>query len=240
MIDLSGVAAAWELLVALDFDGTLAPIVPVPDDARALPEAATAINGLAALPATTVLLVSGRSVADLATVSGFGPPVRLVGSHGLEPDEGPVLLDDDQRARLERLSSEVGALVDGVAGVLVERKPAGVALHVRRVEPEIGARLLDAVRTGPAAARGIVVTPGRAVLDLAVTDMSKGAALDRLRGDATMFFAGDDVTDETVFAHLRAGDVGVKVGDGETAAPHRVPDPAALAVVLQQLLDARR
>ena len=133
MIDLSGVAAASELLVALDFDGTLAPIVPVPDDARALPEAATAINGLAALPATTVLLVSGRSVADLATVSGFGPPVRLVGSHGLEPDGGPVLLDDDQRARLERLSSEVGALVDGVAGVLVERKPAGVALHVRKL-----------------------------------------------------------------------------------------------------------
>jgi trehalose 6-phosphate phosphatase len=240
MIDLTGAAGAAELLVALDFDGTLAPIVPVPGDARALPEAATAVYGLAALPATTVVLVSGRALADLAAVSGFGPPMRLVGSHGLEPDDGPVPLDDEQRARLERLLAEVDELVDGAAGVLVERKPAGVAVHVRGAEAEVGARVLDKVRAGPAAAPGIVTTPGKAVLDLAVTEMSKGVALDRLRGGATVFFAGDDVTDETVFTRLRPGDVGVKVGEGETAARYRVADPAALAAVLGQLLAARR
>jgi len=100
--------------------------------------------------------------------------------------------------------------------------------------------VLDALRGGPAAAPGIVVTPGKAVLDLAVTDMSKGLALDRMRGDAAVFFAGDDVTDETVFARLRPGDVGVKVGEGDTAAAHRVADPAALADLLGELLTARR
>ena len=121
--------------MALDFDGTLAPIVPVPSDARALPEALTAIHGLAALPSTTVILMSGRALADLAAVSGLGPPVRLVGSHGLEPDDGPVPLDDAQRERLDRLTEQVDALVDGSAGVRIERKPAGVAVHVREARP---------------------------------------------------------------------------------------------------------
>jgi trehalose 6-phosphate phosphatase len=240
MIDLTRLAAASELLVALDFDGTLAPIVAVPSDARALPAAVTAIHALAALPSTRVVLVSGRALADLAAVSGLGAPVRLVGSHGLEPDDGPVPLDDAQRERLARLTAEVDALVDGAAGVRTERKPAGVAVHLRGAAPDVGARVLDALRTGPAAVPGIVSTPGKAVLDLAVTDMSKGIALDRMRGDAVMFFAGDDVTDESVFALLRPGDVGVKVGDGDTAAAYRVPDPAALAAVLEELLAARR
>lgn len=232
-------AAAPELLVALDFDGTLAPIVAVPADARALPAALEVIHELAALPSTTVVLVSGRALADLATVAGLGPPVRLVGSHGLEPDDGPVPLDDAQRARLHRLNAEVDVLVDGEPGVRTERKPAGVAVHVRGAPPEVGARVLQALREGPATAPGIVTTPGKQVLDLAVTDMNKGIALDRMRGDAAVFFAGDDVTDETAFARLRPGDVGVKVGEGDTAATHRVPDPEALAEMLARLLATR-
>ena len=239
MIDLTGLATAPELLVALDFDGTLAPIVEVPAEARALPAARSAIDGLAALPGTTVVLLSGRALADLATVSGLGRPVRLVGSHGLEPDGDPVPLDDAQRERLDRLNAAVDALVEGEPGVRTERKPAGVAVHVRGAAPEVGSRVLDALRAGPAAEPGIVTTPGKAVLDLAVTDMNKGIALDRMRGSAAVFFAVDDVTDEAVFARLRPGDVGVKVGDGDTAATHRVSDPTALVELLEELLAAR-
>ena len=238
-------AAAPRLLVALDFDGVLAPIVPVPADARPLPAAAAAIDALAALPDTTVALVSGRGLANLTAVSGFGPPVHLIGSHGGEfadTDGAGSMLDDAARARLGRLSAELRELVAGEPGVTLEDKPAGVAVHVRNAERAVAARVLDAVRAGPASRAGVATTPGKEVLDLAVLEVSKGSALDRLReriGADAVFFAGDDVTDETAFARLRPGDLGVKVGDGDTAAEHRVADPEAVAALLEDLVAAR-
>ncbi|MHA6621688.1 trehalose-phosphatase [Pseudonocardia sp. DLS-67] len=230
------------LLVALDFDGVLAPIVSVPSDARPLPASAAALDELAALPDTTVALLSGRGRADLAAVSGFGSPIRLIGSHGSEFDDDASLLDDGQRARLDQLATELAKLVDDEPGVTLEPKPAGVAVHVRNAPADVGTRVLDAVRAGPARRDGIEATPGKAVLDLSVARMDKGAALDLLRervaADAVLF-AGDDVTDETAFARLRPGDVGVKVGPGDTAAPHRVDAPPDIAALLQQLVRAR-
>jgi trehalose 6-phosphate phosphatase len=236
-------AAVPRLLVALDFDGVLAPIVDVPSHARPLPASAAALAELAAMPDTAVALVSGRGRDDLAAVSGFGSPIQLIGSHGSEfgdGDDSP--LDDEQRARLQRLTAELRALVDGEPGVTLEPKPAGVAVHVRNAPPEVGTRVLDAVRGGPATRDGIETTPGKAVLDLSVARMDKGAALDLLRervaADAVLF-AGDDVTDETAFAKLRPGDVGVKVGPGDTAAEHRVDAPPDIAALLQLLVEAR-
>jgi trehalose 6-phosphate phosphatase len=239
---LGELAGASRLLVALDFDGVLAPIVPVPSDARPLPASADALRGLAARPDTLVALVSGRGLADLRAVSGAEPPVRLVGSHGGEFDDGEEALDDAQRARLEELVEQVKQLVDGEPGVTLEAKPAGVAVHIRNAAPEVGTRVLDAVRTGPAAGQGIESTPGKAVLDLSVMETSKGSAVDVLRerfeADAVLF-AGDDVTDETAFKRLRSGDVGVKVGDGDTAARYRVADPQAMADLLTELCRSR-
>jgi trehalose 6-phosphate phosphatase len=230
------------LLVALDFDGVLAPIVSVPSHARPLPESAAALEELAALPDTTVALLSGRGRADLAAVSGFGGPIRLIGSHGSEFDDDASLLDDEQRARLDQLATELRELVDGEPGVTLEPKPAGVAVHVRNAPPDVGTRVLDAVRAGPATRDGIEATPGKAVLDLSVARMDKGAALDLLRERVeagAVLFAGDDVTDETAFARLRPGDVGVKVGPGDTAARHRVDAPPDIATLLRQLVEAR-
>ena len=251
MTDLDGavreLAGVPRLLVALDFDGVLAPIVDVPSEARPLPATVAAIEALAALPATTVALLSGRGRADLAAVSGFGSPIRLIGSHGGEFDDGAgsggtSLLDDEQRARLDRLTAELRELVDGEPVVTLEPKPAGMAVHVRNAPPEVGTRVLDAVRAGPASREGVEATPGKAVLDLSVVRMDKGAALELLRegvaADAVLF-AGDDVTDETAFARLRPGDVGVKVGPGDTAAGHRVDEPSDVTALLELLVAAR-
>jgi len=235
-------AALPRLLVALDFDGVLAPIVEIPSAARPLPSSAAAVGALATLPNTIVALVSGRGLADLAAVSGFGAPIRLVGSHGGEFDDGAAMLDDQQRELKENLTTELELLVAGAAGVLLEDKPAGMAVHVRNAEPAVGQGVLDAVRDGPATWPGVEATAGKAVLDLAVVQVSKGAAIDvlreRLEADGVLFI-GDDVTDETAFLRLGPADVGVKVGDGETAASYRLPGPPEVGMLLELLLAAR-
>jgi trehalose 6-phosphate phosphatase len=240
---LERVAAAPRLLVACDYDGTLAPIVSDPEDARPLPASAAALEELAAVPATVTALISGRALADLARLSGMGAGSHLVGSHGSEFDSGfaqPV--DDDAKELLTRITATLRELAGEYAGVTVELKPASVALHVRNASDADGEaalrRAVDAAESW-----GAQVTDGKAVKEFAVIQTDKGQALDTLReqhdASAVVFF-GDDVTDEKAFRRLRDGDVGVKVGDGETAAGYRVDEPDDVAVALEYLLAARR
>jgi len=240
---LAKLATVPTLLVALDFDGVLAPIVQDPATSRPLPGSAAAVHGLADLPDTTVAMLSGRALHDLRTVSGFATPVRLVGSHGGEFDDGALELTDAQGALKEELDAAVRGIVDGEPGVRLEGKPAGVVVHVRGADEAVAERVLDAVRRGPARLPGVESTEGKAVLEMAVVQVSKGAAIDtlraRLEADAVLF-VGDDVTDETAFVRLRAGDVGVKVGEGDTAAGYRVGTPEDVTELLETLLTARR
>jgi trehalose 6-phosphate phosphatase len=234
------VARTSRLLVASDFDGTLAPIVNHPGDARPLPAAAAALRALAALPATTAALISGRALRDLGALSGLAAPVQLVGSHGAEFDTGfahPIDTD-----LLGRIADELAAIAGRHPGATVEVKPASVALHVRNAAPADGEAALAAART---AAEGWDAEPtaGKAVLEFAVITTDKGEAIDILRerdGATAVVFFGDDVTDEKAFRRLRDGDAGVKVGTGETIASYRVQSPDDVAAALAYLLDARR
>jgi trehalose 6-phosphate phosphatase len=240
---LAELARAPTLLVALDFDGVLAPIVQDPTTSRPLPGSAAAVQVLAELPGTTVVMVSGRALGDLRAVSGFAAPVRLVGSHGGEFDDGGLVLTDEQSLVKAELEAAVQAVVDGEPGVRLEGKPAGVVVHVRGADDAVAARVLDAVRAGPARMPGVESTEGKAVLEMAVVRVSKGAALETLRaqlGADGVLFVGDDVTDETAFVTLRPGDVGIKVGPGDTAAEHRIDTPEDVTAVLEELLAARR
>src|SRR5690606_12131209 len=84
------IARVPHLLVACDYDGTIAPLVDGPTHAVPLPEAVAAIRTLAVLPQTVVAVSSGRSLRDLAAISRLPSEVRLVGSHGSEFDVGFV------------------------------------------------------------------------------------------------------------------------------------------------------
>jgi trehalose-phosphatase len=238
------IAGTPRLLVVCDYDGTLAPIVEDPSRATPRPESVAALRALAELPATTVGVISGRALRDLAALSGLPAGVHLIGSHGTEFDAGfAQALDEEAKELRRRLASDLEQLVGDTPGVLLETKPASVAVHVRRAEPAVGEAVLETVRSGPARWKGVHVTEGKAVIELAVLETDKGEALDLLRrqADATAtLFAGDDVTDEKAFARLAGPDVGVKVGRGESLAEYAVPDTADVAVMLADLLARRR
>ncbi|OJX64711.1 MAG: trehalose-phosphatase [Micrococcales bacterium 73-13] len=246
---LEGLARRPRLLIALDFDGTLAPEVDDPAAARALPAAREAVERLIAMPGTRVALVSGRSLTDLeAVVADFPEEVLLVGSHGaeirLEAGTSFEPLEERERAELTTLGELLGGIAARHEGVWVERKPVGFALHTRlAVEADSQAARLEATREiGAALGADVIVRDGRTTLEFAIRGTTKGEAVEHLRrithADAVCF-AGDDVTDEDAFAALGPGDVGLKSGPGDTLAEFRVPGPAEVALALQRLADAR-
>lgn len=236
-------ASRRPLLLAFDFDGALAPIVARPEDARALPGSVEAIERLSRADGVVAALVSGRSRHDLAEVSGAhaSSHLLLVGSHGAEVDaDGPAGLDDAARVRL----ADVTALLEDVErhhpGAHLERKPASVVLHTRLIQDRDSAAQATATALAQLDGRaGVHVTPGKEVVEAAVVETGKGAALQRLREVfevQAVLYVGDDVTDEHAFAVLGPDDVGVKVGEGDTLARHRIADPAAVRDLLQLLV----
>ncbi|WP_100445705.1 trehalose-phosphatase [Glycomyces xiaoerkulensis] len=241
---LTRLARVPQLLVACDYDGTLAPIVTDPSQAKPIPESVTALRTLANLPQTKVAVISGRALRDLAALSRLPSEIHLVGSHGSEFDVGftRALSSEDQRRR-DKLVAELTAIAERYEGTRVEPKPAGAALHTREAVEADGRAAIDAVLDGPSTWEGIQTTEGKAVVDLSVVATHKGDALDKLRhqlGVSAVLFIGDDVTDENAFAHLHGPDIGVRVGSGPTQANERIGDPEEVAKLLARLVDTRR
>ncbi|MCR8898189.1 trehalose-phosphatase [Gordonia sp. GONU] len=243
---LEEAARTRRLLVASDYDGCVSPIVSRPEDAVPDPASVIALEAAAALADTEVAVISGRELAVLAALSGLSAPVTLVGSHGSEFDTGfAVEVTDEARALLVRLIDELRGIAARFPGSTVETKPASTVLHVRNADPDDAVTALECARSGPGAWDGVHPTEGKSVLELAVIETSKGHALDTLRERLdcdVVIYLGDDVTDEKAFAHLRpdAGDIGIKVGDGDTAAGFRIGDTDDVAAVLDHVATARR
>ena len=233
---LDELSARRPLLLASDYDGVLARLRDDPSAAVPEPGIAPLLARLAAVEGVTVALVSGRGVDDLRTTSGLSGPFRWVGSHGAEFD-GP--LAGELAGRRDALAEALRPFVAAVPGARLEVKPASVAVHVRTVaDPAAGERLLADVAAGPGADAGLTAKPGKAVLELAVTDADKGSALVRLAtelGAAGVLYLGDDVTDEDAFRAVPDG-VTVKVGEGPTAARHRVADLGEVRTLLERLV----
>jgi trehalose 6-phosphate phosphatase len=239
--------------VLTDFDGTLAPIVPDPAAAVALPGVAETLDALARRFAV-VGVVSGRPAAFLAErLRGAGPAVRLYGVYGLEWIEDGVVCRDPRAEPWRRAATEVADAARTAfagEGVGVEDKGGSVTVHWRQA-PEAGARVQDFTATW-AARTGLSPQPGRMAVELRPpVPIDKGAVVEALaRGSTAACFAGDDAGDLAAFAALdRLAETGTRavrlaVADEESppelvaAADLVVHGPAEALRLLQALAGA--
>lgn len=208
-------------LVAVDFDGTLAPIVARPEDARPAPGAVEALAALADRVGC-VAIVSGRAAADAIRLGGLGrvPRLHVLGHYGLERWYGGGLDSPDPHPQLGRARAELARLVAAAPdGVHVEDKGHSLVVHTRpAADPAAAlAGLTDGVRA-LAAATGLEVVPGRMVLELRPPGVDKGGAVRALaieRAAAAVVYVGDDLGDlpafDTVASLRAAGTPGVTV-----------------------------
>ena len=227
-------------LLAFDYDGVLAPLIPDPDGAPMSARTRALLTALARL--APVAVVSGRSFAKLRRVVGGVTP-WLVGNHGSEflpPTPVPAAVLADVR-RWER---QTAAAIAGVNGVTVEHKRSTFAVHWAQARDR--ARAARTVRRAVAALEGVRLLPGKNLVNvLPASFPTKGDAVRRLLhevGCGRALFVGDDVTDEDVFALPRRLVLGVHVGAGPSRASWRIArreDVDGLLEVLVERVRAR-
>lgn len=228
-------------IVGFDVDGVVAPIVQHADDSALLPSVRDWLVKLTTH--TEVAILSGRSLDSLERLFHFPAKLHVIGSHGLEVrgGAGPMQLDDHEQHRIDRLVILGTKAVEAAgAGAWLEHKPASVVLHTRAADPALAERAVDALTQLATMIDGTQVKTGHHVLELLARSASKGEALLELAarlGRSTVVFFGDDLTDEDVFRMMRADDISVRVGPGETAARFRLAGPADVAEFLRLLVE---
>jgi trehalose 6-phosphate phosphatase len=206
--------------ILLDVDGTLAPIVDRPEDARVPDETRHEVARLASRYAL-VACVSGRPGADVKRMVGVDG-VAIVGEHGLElaPEAG----------RWAGRIADFARSVDWPA----ERKPLSVTFHFRRAEDEEAARTYLKRVADRAEAEGLVPRWGRMVLEVRPpVDANKGSAVRTLVERAAVsraLYAGDDRTDLDAFAGLDGLELGIRVAVSSKEAPPELLAAADLVV----------
>lgn len=221
----------------LDFDGTLVELADTPDTITVPDQLCSLLGRLAERLSGRLAIVSGRAIADLERhlgplsfpVSGsHGLELRLADGHCPAPAAPPSL--DEARGAIRRFA-------EGHPGLLIEEKPASVALHYRGAPEREETALALA---GELAARtGLSLQPGKMVVELRPPGADKGDAVRRLMAEPAFggkrpVFVGDDLTDEHAFvAAAEMGGAGILVGPPrETAAAWRLDDVASVAAWL--------
>jgi trehalose 6-phosphate phosphatase len=244
-------------LIALDYDGTLSPIVTEPSAAWPHPDVLPALARLATTVGT-LAIITGRPAPVAVELGGFAgiPGLIVIGQHGFERWEAGQLTSPPPppqvaaaRARLPGALAAAGA----PEGTWVEDKGHALVVHVRRTaDPAAALALLTGPLTEFASQADLDAKPGRLVIELRPPGTNKGAALTALIGErdpAAILFAGDDLGDLPAFEAIRAaradGRAGVTVCSGSdevtALAAHAdlvVDGPAGISALLVMLADA--
>jgi trehalose 6-phosphate phosphatase len=230
---------AWSrVLVGLDFDGTLAPIVERPEDAYPRERTHALLHAVARR--YPVAVISGRSRADVARRVTDVPLVAVVGNHGLEPGA------DVERCRgaVARWMPRLTERLRGEAGIEIEDKGMSLAIHYRGSRVRWRAR--QKIRLALASlGGGMRLIGGKMVVNVLPSGAPhKGIALLRAREHAgvdTAIYVGDDATDEDVFTLDDPGRLlSVRVGrSARSSAQYYVATQRDVDVLLAKLVELR-
>jgi len=230
---------AWSnVLLAFDYDGTLAPIVADRELAKMRPKTAQLLCKVCQLYPCAV--ISGRSKADVAPRLGNAGVKYLIGNHGLEP--GRDLSEFAGEVALVRPQLELA--LSHCQGVELEDKIYSLAVHYRKSRQKRQARsaIRDAVLALPL---GMRIVTGKLVVNVVPERAAnKGDALLELREQEaanTAFYIGDDVTDEDVFTLDQPGRLfTVRVGRSKvSAAKYFLRDQREMDALLAKLVELR-
>jgi trehalose 6-phosphate phosphatase len=224
-------AAPRQALIGTDFDGTLAPIVPEPKDARPLPGAVPALAALAE-EVGTVAVITGRAAADAVALGGLDavPGILVLGHYGWQRWQDGKLTVPDSPPAVEAARQALPGLLDEAGappGTWIEDKRHAVAVHTRRTaDPEAALGDLRGPLGDLADRLGLAAEPGRLVIELRPPGMDKGSALAGLvreREARSVMFCGDDLGDLPAFATVRslreAGIPGCAVASASAESP---------------------
>lgn len=232
-------------LILLDYDGTLAPFVKLPERAAPDKELLSILDGIACDPANEVVIISGRDKDTLEKWLGE-IPLTLIAEHGAffkaKKTDWQTTIHSDKEWK-EMIRPILQLFVDRTAGSFIEEKQAALVWHFRKSEPD-----LAKLRTQELKDALIMMTTnldlgvyeGNKIVEVKPVNINKGQAilpwLER-QAWSFIFCTGDDYTDEDMFAALPQEAISCKIGGGPSNAKYRLGSPYSLRNFLAQLVD---
>ena len=243
-IDAFAPHAAPQLAIFTDFDGTLVELAERPDLIDVPESLASQLQRAASEFDMAFAVLTGR---EIATIDEFLSPLQLpiAGAHGTQRRRADGFLETIDPAAVlgaERIAEAMAPLLEAHPDLLLETKEGAVAVHFRQA-PELEADVRLAMEEALHQVTDFTLVPGKMVLEARLKGVTKGTALRAFMREEpflgrTPIFIGDDKTDEDAFiAAQDLGGVGIKLGEGETAARMRIADVASVHALLQGLGD---
>jgi trehalose 6-phosphate phosphatase len=200
-----------QLFLFLDYDGTLVPIAPTPDEAAPPPELLQLLHTLVELDDLRVAIISGRGLENLQEMLPV-PGLYLSACHGAiiqDPGAPPrYMAGQEAQEQLHRLAEEARKMLADRPGFRIEQKETSVALHYRLADPDLVEPVLQAftaLQEQHCPVLACEMISGRKILEVRPSGVNKGTAVLHLLAKwpgAFPVYIGDDVTDEDAFRAL--------------------------------------
>ncbi len=243
-IDAVAPNAIPQLAIFTDFDGTLVEIAETPDAVEVPDTLANQLAHAVRELDSAFAVLTGREIAD---IDRYLAPLHLpiAGAHGTQRRRADGVVETVDPAVIlaaEEIAHAVSPLIVANPSLLLEIKEGAVALHFRQA-PELETAVRIAMEEAVHSVTDFTLVPGKMVLEARPRAVSKGEALRAFMREEpflgrTPIFIGDDTTDEDAFiAAQDLGGVGIKLGEGDTAARMRIANVASVHALIQGLGD---